>query len=365
MINIPIYEPYLIGNERKYVLDCLDTNWISSRGKYVKLFENAFSDYVGNVTSSTCANGTVALHLALLALEVGVGDEVIVPSFTYVASVNAIKYVGATPVFVDCEASDWNSSLTNIQGAVGPATKAIMCVHIYGFPCDISSIVNFAAKAKVMVIEDCAEALGSRVDGVHVGTTGDIATFSFFGNKTITTGEGGMVSSRHEQLIERVAHLKSQSVSPSIPYWHDGIGYNYRLTNIAAAIGLAQLENLQLILLRKQQIADQYRQKLGRLGVEFQSLRDGDVSSNWLNVGLMQSPDICQKVAEKLKLDGIESRPAFPLVSKMPHYLEYNALEFAVGNSIGASALCLPSFPALQDDQVSYICDSIASAFSS
>jgi perosamine synthetase len=364
MNNIPIYQPYLAGNEKKYVLDCLETNWISSRGKYVKQFEDAFSEYVGNVTSTTCTNGTVALHLALLALDIGEGDEVIVPSFTYVASVNAIKYVGATPVFVDCNESSWNVALANIANVVTSKTKGIMCVHIYGVPCDIVPIVEFAKNNNIRVIEDCAEALGSKVGGVHVGSFGDISTFSFFGNKTITTGEGGMVSSCHSELIERIAHLKSQAVSPITPYWHDCLGYNYRMTNIAAAIGVAQLEILDQILSRKQAIADRYRENLIPLGIEFQTMSIEDVSSNWLNVMLMRTAEDYTSVKNTLGAQNVDIRPAFPLVSKMPHYVDLLAGEFPIGDRIGSLGLCLPSYPGLKLDQVQGICDLIASSIS-
>jgi len=364
MKKIPIYEPYLAGNERKYVLDCLDSNWISSRGIYVEKFELAFSKYIGSEKSTSCTNGTVALHLALLALGIGDGDEVIVPSFTYVASVNAIKYVGAKPVFVDCDQDSWNTSLADIESAVTSATKAIMCVHIYGVPCDILSIIQFATAHGLKVIEDCAEALGSRVNDIHVGCLSDISTFSFFGNKTITTGEGGMVASRKPELIERVAHLKSQSVSPDIPYWHDCLGYNYRMTNIAAAIGLAQLENIELILSRKQEIANQYRERLEPLGVKFQRVKASDVSSNWLNVALMPSDVARNSVLDTLSQNNIEIKPAFPLVSTMPHYADLESRDFPVGEKIGTLALCLPSFPALADEDICWICDLITDELS-
>ena len=364
MKKTPIYEPYLVGNEKKYVLDCLDTNWISSRGDYVQRFEKAFSDYVGNVTSTTCSNGTVSLHLALLALGIGEGDEVIVPSFTYVASVNAIKYVGAKPVFVDCNPKTWNVDLNNIKSAITPLTKAIMCVHIYGVPCNIEKICKFAKLNGIRVIEDCAEALGSQSNNLHVGNFGDIASFSFFGNKTITTGEGGMVSARDPELIERVSHLKSQSVSTTIPYWHDCLGYNYRLTNVAAAIGLAQLENINSIISKKKIIASQYRQRLEPLGAKFQKLNSSDISSNWLNVAVMPTEKIYKSVVKLLSDNKIETRPAFPLVSKMPHYQYLKSPNFPNGEQVSKLGLCLPSYPALEEKKVQEICDLISTGFS-
>ena len=249
--NIPIYQPDLSGNEKKYVADCLESTWISSKGKYIPLFENSFAKYVGVKHAAAVCNGTVAIHLALLTLGVGPGDEVIVPTLTYIASVNAISYVGATPVFCDSLYSTWQMDVADVEKKITAKTKAILAVHLYGHPCEMDPLVALCKQHGIFLIEDCAEALGSLYSEKHVGTFGDIATFSFFGNKTITTGEGGMVVTNDETLIERTRHFKGQGLAQHREYWHDVIGYNYRMTNIEAAIGLAQLNVLILFCKRK------------------------------------------------------------------------------------------------------------------
>ncbi|EFG9803382.1 GDP-perosamine synthase RfbE/PerA, partial [Escherichia coli] len=238
----PVYQPSLTGKEKEYVNECLDSTWISSKGNYIQKFENKFAEQNHVQYATTVSNGTVALHLALLALGISEGDEVIVPTLTYIASVNAIKYTGATPIFVDSDNETWQMSVSDIEQKITNKTKAIMCVHLYGHPCDMEQIVELAKSRNLFVIEDCAEAFGSKYKGKYVGTFGDISTFSFFGNKTITTGEGGMVVTNDKTLYDRCLHFKGQGLAVHRQYWHDVIGYNYRMTNICAAIGLAQLE---------------------------------------------------------------------------------------------------------------------------
>ncbi len=256
IINIPVYQPFLAGREKEYVNQCLDTKWISSKGDFVTRFEKEFAAYIEVGYATTVSNGTVALHLALLSLGLGSGDEVIVPTFTYIASVNAIAYVGATPVFVDAENNFWNIDPDSIVAKITAKTKAILVVHLYGAPCELEKIVQICKKYNLLLIEDVAEAFGSKYHGKYLGTFGDLATFSFFGNKTITTGEGGMVVSNQKSLIDRVAYLKAQAVSPAREYWHDEIGFNYRMTNICAAIGVAQLEQADQIIQKKRMIAE-------------------------------------------------------------------------------------------------------------
>jgi len=210
MKKIPIYQPSLKGNEKKYVNDCLDSTWISSKGKYIPMFEENFAKYIGSKHATAVCNGTIALHLALLTLGIGPGDEVIVPTLTYIASVNAISYTGATPVFVDSVESTWQMDPDDVQKKITPKTKAIMAVHLYGHPCDLKKLQEIAKKNRLFLVEDCAEAIGTKYNGKHVGTFGDIAAFSFFGNKTITTGEGGMVVTNDKTLYNRAVHLRDR-----------------------------------------------------------------------------------------------------------------------------------------------------------
>ena len=265
---IPIYKPILAGNESSYVHSCLDSGWISSKGKFVGQFEATFEDYLQSGYATSVCNGTVALHLALHSLGIGDGDEVIVPTLTYIASVNAIAYVGASPVFVDSNPETWNLDVSMIEEKITDKTKAIMAVHLYGAVCDMEILHEICNRHDLLLIEDVAEAFGSQYNNRYAGTFGDMATFSFFGNKTITTGEGGMVVSRLKRRSARAAYLKSQAVSTKREYWHEEIGFNYRMTNICAAIGLAQIEQADSIIAAKRKLASWYMQELDRSALQ-------------------------------------------------------------------------------------------------
>ena len=217
--RIPVAAPVLGGREREYVLDCLDTTWISSTGKYVTAFEEGFAEFCGVPHAVACCNGTVAVHLALLAAGVGPGDEVIVPTLTYVASVNPVVYAGATPVFVDAEPATWNMDPAAVAAAVTARTKAIVAVHLYGHPADMDPILATAREHGIFVVEDAAEAHGAEYKGRRAGGLGDVATFSFYGNKIITTGEGGMVTTDDEALAARIRQLRGQGQDPERRYW--------------------------------------------------------------------------------------------------------------------------------------------------
>jgi perosamine synthetase len=280
--NIPVHRPDLSGNERRYVLECLDTTWISSLGGFIERFEGAVRAAIGAEHAIGPCNGTVALHLALHCLGVGPGDEVIVPTFTYIASVSTIAQCGATPVFADCREGDWLLDPADAAARVTPRTKAILPVHLYGAACDMRALGALAKERGLGVVEDCAEAFGTTLDGRHVGTFGDVGTFSFFGNRTITTGEGGMVVSRDGALAERMRIVRGQGQSPTRRYWHEVLGFNYRMTDIVAAIGLAQIERLDTILARKRAVAARYQALLRGLPVAFQRPMGGVESSHWL-----------------------------------------------------------------------------------
>jgi perosamine synthetase len=360
MHTIPIYQPALNGNEREYVNHCLDTGWISSKGEYVNLFEKAFAEYVNVRYSAAVCNGTVALHLALVALGIGTGDEVIVPTLTYIASVNAIVYTGATPVFVDSLPETWQLDPEDVRANITPRTKAIMAVHLYGHPCDMSTLKAIADEHRVFLIEDCAEAIGSRYQDQHMGTFGDISTFSFYGNKTLTTGEGGMIVTSDKTLYERILHLKSQGLAKYRQYWHDIVGYNYRMTNICAAIGLAQLEQVSETLNRKRKLADTYKELLHDTPFKVHP-EVGDVyHSYWMVSILVPQVELRDPLREHLAEAGIETRPVFYPVHTMPMYSQKYQLH-KVAEDIGWRGINLPSYPALTNEQVHYICDSLKS----
>jgi len=359
MFKIPVYQPSLNGNEKKYVNECLDSTWISSKGKFVNEFENAFADYVGVEHATTVSNGTVAIHLALLALGIGEGDEVIVPTLTYIASVNTIAYTGAKPVFVDSLEESWQMDPLDVIKKITPKTKAVMAVHLYGHPCDMDALVEICKKNNLFLIEDCAEAIGTLYKGKHVGTFGDISSFSFFGNKTITTGEGGMVITNDDTLYDRSVHFKGQGLAKHRQYWHDVIGYNYRMTNICAAIGLAQLEQIESVLIEKKRVADTYRLHLKKSSIVFHEPISDDVyHSYWMCSILTKDGKQRDALREYLANAGIDTRPLFYPVHTMPMYSSQYQ-RHPVAENIGWRGLNLPSYPSLKSEEIEFICNKI------
>jgi perosamine synthetase len=357
-LKYPVYAPYLNGREKALVMDCLDSTWISSKGKYVGQFEEMFGSWIGAQHAITVSNGTVALHVALAALGIGAGDEVLVPTLTYIASANAVKYTGADVVFVDSERAYWQIDIEDAERKITSKTKAIMVVHLYGQATDMDAVMALAEKHSLYVIEDCAEAIGTRFDGTHVGTIGDVGCFSFFGNKTITTGEGGMVVTNNAELDRKVRHLRSQGVSSEREYWHDAIAFNYRMTNIAAAIGCAQMESIDDLIAKKQQIAEWYRQGLAGLPLQVHAIHPRTLHSYWMVSILVD--DACDRDALRaaLQLDGIETRPLFYPVHQMSMYAAPGQ-SFPVADEIASRGINLPSYPALMRDDITFICDRV------
>ena len=351
---IPVYQPYMSGREKDYVNQCLDSTWISSRGEFIARFEEGFADYVEAAHATSVCNGTVALHLALAALGLQPGDEVIVPTLTYVASVNAIVHAGATPVFADSLDHTWQIDVDQVRRKITGKTRAVMAVHLYGLPCDMDQLVSLCNECGLHLIEDCAEAFGSYYKGRHVGTFGDIATFSFFGNKTITTGEGGMVVCRSAQLHERACHLKTQGVSPAREYWHDVVAYNYRMTNICAAIGLAQLEQADRIIANKRAIAAWYREGLAGLPLRTHDEIDGTRHSYWMCSIVLDDAGAREPLRNYLKAAGVETRPLFHPAHILPPY--DTKANYPVAESLSARGINLPSYPALSRTDVDGIC---------
>lgn len=354
MKNIPVYQPSLSGREKEYVLDCLDSTWISSKGSYINRFEQGFAEKINVKHATSVSNGTVALHLALVALGIGPEDEVIVPTLTYIASVNAIAYTGAKPVFVDSLRTTWQVDPDDIRRKITTKTRAIMVVHLYGHPCDMDAIMKIADEYGLFVVEDCAEAFGSLYKGKPVGGIGHISTFSFFGNKTITTGEGGMVATNDQTLFERSVHFKGQGLAAHRQYWHDVIGYNYRMTNICAAIGLAQLEQADEFIAQKRRVAEQYRKELATSPVSIHG-EYGDVfHTYWMVSILVESATKRDALRQHMDQNGIETRPLFYPVHTMPMYSE-KFQRHPVAEDLGWRGLNLPSWPGLSDSDISRI----------
>ena len=353
-IKIPIYQPSLNGNEKKYVNECLDSTWISSKGRFIPEFEEAFANYINVNHATTVSNGTVAIHLALLSLGIGSGDEVIVPTLTYIAAVNAIVYTGATPVFVDSLASTWQLNPEDVKRKISPKTKAVLAVHLYGHPCDMEALQDICRSNDIFLIEDCAEAIGSKYKNKIVGSFGDIAAFSFFGNKTITTGEGGMVVTNDETLFDRAVHFKGQGLAKHRQYWHDVVGYNYRMTNICAAIGLAQLEQVELFINKKRQIADWYKRYIKNPSITFHAEHDSVFHTYWMCSILVNVASNRDLLRDELAKEGVETRPLFYPVHTMPMY-SMKFQKHHVAEDLGWRGINLPSYPDLTEKNIETI----------
>lgn len=354
---IRLYEPDLSGNERKYVLECVDSTWISSSGTFVSRFEAEFAKFIGVEHAVAVSNGTVALHLALHALGIGPGDEVIVPSLTYIASVNTIAQTGAVPIFAESCADDWLLDPDDVANKVTSRTKAIMPVHLYGAVCDMAALCELARTHGITIVEDAAEAVGCTLNGRHAGTFGVAGTFSFYGNKTLTTGEGGMVVTNNARLADRLRLFKGQGQSPTRRYWHVERGFNYRMTNICAAIGLAQLEHLPAILARKRAIAARYRDLLRDVPVAFQKRAAGAESGEWLVSVLLPEGADRDQVIRLLEDDGIETRPLFSCAHQLPIYTA--PLPLSIAEGISRRGISLPSYPGMTESKIKRVANSL------
>jgi perosamine synthetase len=328
----------------------------------IEITEENFSQYVGSKYAVSVSNGTVALHLALLALGISASDEVLVPSLTYIASVNAISYVGAHPVFVDSLESTWQLNSDDLESRITQKTKAIMVVHLYGCACDMDKILSIAEKYNLLVIEDCAEAIGTFYKGKHVGLFGNISTFSFFGNKTLTTGEGGMVITNDLILSERAKHFKGQGLVTNQEYWHDVIGYNYRMTNICAAIGVAQLEKIEEILIKKRNVAEFHRKNLKGLPLYLHKEPAEIVHSYWMCTILLEDSNNRDLLRKHMSDRGVETRPTFYPVHTMPMYSRHSHT-YPVAEKIARSGINLPSWPDLTQEQLTLIVSEIKNFF--
>ena len=360
--RIPILEPVLEGNEMRYMQECIDTNWISSQGRFVKDFENLFSKLHCNLPAVSVSNGTNALHLSLKTFEIGEGDEVIVPNITFAACSNAVIHSGAEPVFCEIDIDTWCISAIEAEKLITDKTKAIMIVHLYGQVADLDAFRDLAKKYKILLIEDCAEAIGSEYKGKPVGTFGDVATFSFFGNKTISTGEGGMILFKEKEKAEKSKILRDHGMHPEKKYWHEFVGFNYRLTNIQAAIGFAQLERFKEIIERKITIYSWYKlflkdvSGIAKLPQELELSRH----SNWLFTLLLEEYLDKKTVMKSLLKKGIESREVFYPLNLMPPYKNYKCSKNTSNSQyISNNGISLPSSVNLSRDDIFYICSSI------
>ncbi|EES90707.1 LegC family aminotransferase [Clostridium botulinum] len=363
---IPLCIPDIRGNEWKYVKECIDTNWVSSVGSYVNLFEEKFAEYLNAHSAVVTVNGTAAIELALLTLGIGLEDEVIVPSMTFISPVNTVKYVGATPVFCDVCRDTFVMDASKIEELITPKTKAIIPVHIYGHPVDMDKVMELAKKYDLYVIEDATEALGSKYKGKSVGTIGDIGAFSFNGNKLITTGAGGMLVTNSEEYGSRAKFLSTQTkvVLDNKAFYHPEVGYNFRMPNLLAAFGVAQLENIDEYLKIKKENADYYNKLLKDVkGITLPIEKEWAKNCYWL-YSILVEDDFKVTRDELIKIlseNGIESRSFFMPVHDMPPYVDCLHGSMDVTNEISAKGINIPSSVSLTKENIEFICSVIKS----
>ena len=358
---IPISNLIFTGNEESYVLDAVCSTWVSSIGKYIDQFERSFAQFVGTSHAVSVNNGTCALLLALKALDIGPGDEVIAPSFTFAATVNAILHAGAEPVLVDSLPDHWNLDPAEVEKAVSPATKAIIPVHLYGHPCDMSAILEIAEKRRLFVIEDAAEAHNAKCMEKKAGSLGTIGCFSFYGNKVMTSGEGGMCVTHDPLLDERLRKLRDHGMSKNRRYWHDEIGYNFRMTNLNAAVGLAQLEQIEQFLDRRAYLAGIYDCRFKNLtGVKPPLQSPFGKKINWMYCLFLDELSSISRdeLLAGLKEYNIDARPTFYPLHLMPPYVNLKRTSSLKNAELfGKSGINLPLYPSLKEGDIIYIAD--------
>lgn len=364
---IPVYSPILIGNEKKYVNQCLDEGWLSSKGSFVSLFEKKFSDYCHSRYAVACSSGTAALQLALATCNLQPKDEVIIPTFTMISTAFAVSYLGAKINFADCEIDTGNIDISDLEKKYNKYTKVIMPVDIYGCPCDYIKINKFAKSNKVTVVEDAAEAFGSEFSKKRVGSISDLTAFSLYVNKTITTGQGGIVTTSSKSVYNKLNKLNNYYFSSERHFWHKMIGYNFRISNLQAAVGLAQLEYVDKILERKRKIAQLYLELLKPVGEYISPLIvPKECRTNYWQIAyrLRFEKYDTMKLRTILGQDGIETRSFFiPLHLQPPYYKPSNVGKFPNSELLAKTGFLLPSGPTVSPDQVQRISEIIVNYF--
>ena len=367
---IPVCEPLLSGNEIKYINEAISTGWISSSGPYIQKFEDSFAKYCGVKYGVAVCNGTLALHLALLSLGIKNGDEVIIPDFTMIASAFAVCYTGAKPIFIDADKETWNIDINKIEQKITSKTKAIMPVHIFGNMCDMFNIKSIAKKYNLYIAEDAAESHGSEYNGKKSGSFSDISAFSFFANKIITTGEGGMVITNNEDLYKKAKYYKNLCFSLEGPrnYLHEDIGFNYRMSNLHAAIGLAQTEKSDYYRNLRIKNNSLYKKYLSTCeGIIFQKDEGNSLNCHWMNAILIDSKKYGKtrnELIEYLKINNIETRLVFNGMHKQKSLIKYgcaNNDKYPVTEWLSDNCFYLPSGSGLTESDIIRICDLIIS----
>jgi perosamine synthetase len=356
--HISVGHADLSGNEAKYLVDCVNSGWVSSKGDYVHRFEHEFAHFCGVQEAVSCTSGTAALHLTMVALGLGPGDEVIVPTLTYVATANAVSYCGATPVFVDSDPQTFNLDPADVHRKVTARTRAIIAVHLYGQCADMDALGSIALEREITLIEDAAQAHGATHKGRRAGSMGAAGTFSFFGNKIVTTGEGGMVTLNDRGLAERIRLLQTQGEDPRNHYSHTMIGFNYRMTNLQAAVGVAQMERVAELMAARARVAGWYAAELADLGGQVRGpvSKDGNGHVYWMYaITLDRSVRLSRdEIMARLASDGIETRPVFPPLHLMPPYYRPERV-YPVAVALSARGIVLPTHSLMTEEDVSYI----------
>ena len=350
--SIQISQPDLLkGNELKYLLDAFNSTWISSSGKYIKQFETSFSNFVDCKYGVSTSNGTVAIQLALTALNIGEGDEVIVPNITFAATINAVLHCGAIPVLAEVEEEFWTIDPESIKNNLTKKTKAIIPVHIYGQICNMDAICQIADQHGIHIVEDCAEAHGGMYSDKKVGSYGVISTFSFFGNKIITTGEGGMCTTNSDFYYQKMLLLRDHGMSPKKKYWHDIVGFNFRMTNLQAAIGCAQLEKIDDILKRNSIIESRYKEILKEQNIQWQSDKDPKRKRVvWIVTGMSNKRDL---IIERGVKHGIDVRRFFYPLCEMDIYNRYSKGNYLISSKLSEYGFSLPTHNDVDFDKIS------------
>jgi len=356
--RIPIAEPEIGDEELQNVMEAVKSGWVSSKGPFIEEFEKGFSSYIGVKHAVATSNGTTALHLSLVALGIGRGDKVLVPSLTFIAPANAVTYTGAEPIFVDSHPEYWCMDPSKIEEKIDGQTKAIMVVHLYGHPCDMDEIIRIAENHGLQVIEDCAEAHGAEYKGRKVGSFGLITCFSFYGNKIITTGEGGMCLTNNEELANKMRILRDHGMNPSKRYWHDIIGFNYRMTNLQAALGVAQLKKIDLLIDKKRRIAIEYKKLLQNLPAVTPAPEMSWAKSVYWLYSVLVKGALRDKIIKHLERQAIETRPFFYPMHILPPYKQ--GLTLPVAEKLSAMGINLPSGPQLSRDQTRNVVESLS-----
>jgi perosamine synthetase len=362
-------EPLLKGNEKKYLIECVESGWISSQGPFIKKFESSFSKYVDRKYGVAVSNGTIAIDIVIEALGIGKGDEVIMPAFAFISAANAIVRAGAVLVLVDCDPFTWNMNVNEIESKINSRTKAIMVVHNYGLPVEMDLVLEVAKKHNLFVIEDAAEVHGQTYKGKKCGSFGIVSTFSFFANKNMTMGEGGIIVTDDDDLFEKCSSLRNLCVNKERRYKYDSIGWNARLTNMQAAIGLAQLEQIDKFLSIKELMGKQYTNLLNDIAcVQLPVEKTSYAKNNYWGYGVViKDKKLSAKdVMRKLFDFGIDARPFFWPVHLQPCFLKmglFKGAKFPITESLSESGFCLPNGLALKKDQINYVCEKMHKIF--